>query len=40
MVIPGNYGNIELNKIVNSVGIGSLEQLDNFFPLKIVEKKN
>lgn len=39
MVIPGNYGNIELNKIVNSVGIGSLEQLDNFFPLKIVEKK-
>ena len=39
MVIPGNYGNIELNKIVDSVGIGSLEQLDNFFPLKIVEKK-
>lgn len=39
LVIPYNYGNIELNKKVNSIGIGSLEQVDLLIPFKIIEKK-
>ncbi len=38
LAIPYNYCNIELNKQVNSVGIGSLKQLDIFIPSKISEK--
>ena len=37
--IPSNYANIELNQFVNTEGIGTLKEVDEFFLVKIKRKR-